>query len=86
MSIIWQVSKNPNTALECSKYDVCSKYLQEHRLTLAFEVVTSVLGDHGDNPKHPYLICELFCQFVVYVWSMSLITVSSLYFSAICCR
>ena len=72
MSIIWQISKNPDTALECSKYDECSKYVQEHRLTLSFEVVTSVLGDHGDNPKHPYLICELFCQFCSIVFGLCL--------------
>eukprot|EP00804_Cyclotella_cryptica_P001973 CCRYP_007402-RA/>CCRYP_007402-RA protein AED:0.00 eAED:0.00 QI:1964/1/1/1/1/1/3/1185/1091 len=39
-----------------SKYDECGDFLEEHRLTLAFEVVSSVLGDHGDVPKHPYLI------------------------------
>ena len=41
-----------------SMYDECGDYLQRHRLTLSFEVVTSVLGDHGDTPKKPYLIRE----------------------------
>lgn len=49
MSLVWETD---------SKYEECSKYVQEHRLTLAFEVVTSVLGDHGDVPKQPYLICK----------------------------
>ena len=49
MSVVWG---------ESSKYEDCSDYLQEHRLTLAFEVITSVLGDHGDVPKQPYLICK----------------------------
>ena len=85
MSIIWQVSKDSNNALECSKYDECSKYLQEHRLTLAFEVVTSVLGDHGDNPKHPYLICEYKTLLSVLRLVINFIIAFSLYSSALRC-
>ena len=39
-----------------SKYYECSKYVEEHRLTLAFELVTSVLGDHGDKPKRDFMM------------------------------
>jgi hypothetical protein len=37
-------------------FQSCSDYIQLHRLTLAFEVVTSFLGDHGDRPKRDFLI------------------------------
>jgi hypothetical protein len=37
-------------------YEACSAYLIQHRYTLSFEVVTSVLGDHGAKPKRDYLI------------------------------
>ncbi|KAG7367632.1 hypothetical protein IV203_030303 [Nitzschia inconspicua] len=37
-------------------YQECSNYLQQHRLTCAFEVVTAVLGDHGQIPKRDFLI------------------------------
>jgi len=37
-------------------YRECSHYVEENRLTLAFEVVTVVLGDHGDRPKRDFLI------------------------------
>ena len=37
-------------------YQLCSRFVQEHRLTLAFEVVTAVLGDHGAVPKRDFLI------------------------------
>lgn len=39
-----------------SKYEECSRVLEESRLTCAFEVVTSVLGDHGDIPNRDFLI------------------------------
>eukprot|EP00980_Cylindrotheca_fusiformis_P002955 scaffold683_cov124-Cylindrotheca_fusiformis.AAC.24 len=45
----------PNGDIE-SRYEECSGFLQENRLTLAFEVVTSVLGDHGDRPKKDFVI------------------------------
>lgn len=38
------------------EYHRCSQFVQEHRLTLAFEVVTAVLGDHGAIPKRDFLI------------------------------
>lgn len=38
------------------KYRECCEYLETHRLTLSFEVVTSILGHHGDIPKRDYLI------------------------------
>jgi len=37
-------------------YQECSDYVQEHRLTLSFEVVTAVLADHGDRPRRDFLI------------------------------
>ena len=37
-------------------YRKCSDYVEKHRLTLSFEVVTSFLGHHGDIPNRDYLI------------------------------
>ena len=39
-------------------YHRCSDYIQQHHLTLAFEVVTSSfwLGDHGQRPHRDYII------------------------------
>jgi uncharacterized protein (UPF0248 family) len=37
-------------------YKACSDFVESNRLTLAFEVVTSVLGDHGARPKRDFLI------------------------------
>ncbi len=37
-------------------YNTCSQYIVQHRLTLSFEVVTSVLGDHGAHPTRDYII------------------------------
>jgi hypothetical protein len=37
-------------------YQKCVAYLQEHRLALAFECVTSFLGHHGDLPKQDYMV------------------------------
>jgi hypothetical protein len=37
-------------------YEKCSAHVQQHRLTLSFEVVTSVLGDHGARPYRDFLI------------------------------
>ena len=38
------------------RYQECSDYVQEHRLTLAFEVVTAILGHHGDIPARDFMI------------------------------
>uniref|UniRef100_A0A7S4SIA2 tRNA ligase phosphodiesterase domain-containing protein n=1 Tax=Ditylum brightwellii TaxID=49249 RepID=A0A7S4SIA2_9STRA len=38
------------------KYKECSSYVLSNRLTLAFEVVTSVLGHHGSIPKKDFLV------------------------------
>lgn len=38
------------------KYDHLSQFLSNRRLNVAFEVVTSVLGDHGDIPNKDFLI------------------------------
>ena len=45
----------PTTALEAN-YQECSDYVQENRLTLSFEVITAILGHHGDIPKRDFLI------------------------------
>jgi len=37
-------------------YQKCSNFVQKHHLTLAFEVVSSVLGDHGGFANRDYLI------------------------------
>jgi hypothetical protein len=34
----------------------CSEYVERNRYTLAFEVVTSFLGDHGDRPNQDFVI------------------------------
>jgi hypothetical protein len=39
-----------------TKYKECIKYVEPHRLTLSFEVVTSVLGHHRDLRKRYFLI------------------------------
>ncbi len=39
-----------------SEYERCSEYLHQNRLTCSFELVTSILGQHGDVPKRDYLI------------------------------
>ncbi|KAL3938289.1 MAG: hypothetical protein SGBAC_006771 [Bacillariaceae sp.] len=39
-----------------TKYDECSQFLKENRLTLSFEVVTAVLGDHGDRPRKDFVM------------------------------
>ena len=38
------------------EFEECSAYVQEHRLTLSFEAVSAVAGDHGDRPKRDFLI------------------------------
>lgn len=38
------------------QFEECSAYVQEHRLTLSFEAVTAVAGDHGDRPERDFLI------------------------------
>jgi hypothetical protein len=40
---------------EVNYYD-CSRYLEQNRLTCCFEVVTAVLGDHGQTPQRDFLI------------------------------
>ena len=37
-------------------YQECSQYVESHNLTLAFELVTAVLGHHGEIPKKDFLI------------------------------
>lgn len=37
-------------------FERCSEYVYNNRLTCSFEVVTSILGHHGDIPKRDYLI------------------------------
>lgn len=66
MELVWGESSIANKKDSISKYCECSDHLQENRITLAFEVVTSVLGDHGDTPKHPYLICTLSFKFLMF--------------------
>ena len=39
-----------------TKYKECSDVVESRRLTLSFEVVTSVLGQHGDIPSRDFLI------------------------------
>ena len=39
-----------------TKYKECSEFIQRNRLTLSFEVVTAVMGDHGDIPNRDYLM------------------------------
>ncbi|KAL7543626.1 hypothetical protein ACHAXR_012913 [Thalassiosira sp. AJA248-18] len=38
------------------EYERCSEFVHQNRLTCSFEVVTSILGHHGDLPKRDYLI------------------------------
>eukprot|EP00977_Amphora_coffeiformis_P010602 scaffold2500_cov176-Amphora_coffeaeformis.AAC.13 len=38
------------------EFEECSAYLEQHRLTLSFEAVSAVTGDHGDRPKRDFLI------------------------------
>ena len=44
-----------NKVLEAN-YLQCSEYVQSNRLTLSFEVVTAILGHHGDIPQRDFLI------------------------------
>ena len=46
------------TVIDTAKelYNTCSQYIVQHRLTLSFEVVTSVLGDHGARPMRDYIL------------------------------
>lgn len=37
-------------------YMQCSEFVEKNRLTLAFEVVTAILGHHGDIPRRDFLI------------------------------
>ena len=47
---------NQNDVAAESKYKVCSDVVESLRLTLSFEVVTSVLGQHGDISNRDFLI------------------------------
>ena len=38
------------------EYKRCSEYIHNNRLTCSFEIVTSILGHHGDLPNRDYLI------------------------------
>lgn len=38
------------------KFEECSAHVEQHRLTLSFEAVSAVTGDHGDRPKRDFLI------------------------------
>lgn len=38
------------------EYHRCSEFIQRRRLTCSFELVTSILGHHGDLPSRDYLI------------------------------
>ena len=49
-----ELSDTTNNLMD--KFDECSTYVQEHRLTLSFEAVTAVTGDHGDRPRRDFLI------------------------------
>lgn len=44
------------TVLSETQYRQCRDYIQRHRLTVAFEVVTAVLGDHGAIPSRDFMI------------------------------
>ena len=50
----WQARDDEKNLLQ--PFDECSDYVQKHRLTLAFEAVTAVTGDHGDRPRRDFLI------------------------------
>ena len=39
-----------------TQYQECSQFLEDRRWTLAFEVVTAVLGDHGDTPNRDFVL------------------------------
>lgn len=50
-------TEDPKEALDGDKmYKQCSDYLEQHRLTLAMELVTAVLGDHGAVPHRDFII------------------------------
>jgi hypothetical protein len=54
----YQNNKNNTKLLQQPEqfYQDCSDYVTAHRLTLAFEVVTAVLGDHGDIPHRDFVM------------------------------
>jgi hypothetical protein len=39
-----------------TQYQECSQFLEDQGSTLAFEVVTAVLGDHGDIPNRDFVL------------------------------
>lgn len=47
---------SPDVDAAKDKFKECSDYVEQHRLTLSFEVVPSILGHHGDIPQRDYLI------------------------------
>ena len=48
----WRTTKEEGIV----RYENCSKYAEERRLTLSFEVVTAVLGDHGATPRRDFVM------------------------------
>ena len=52
----WTTGDDDTVVLAESKYKECSNVVEARRLTLAFEVVTSILGQHGDIPNRDFLI------------------------------
>ena len=51
-----QQQQDGNEDNQEGKYRECSDFVEDNRYTLAFEVVTSVLGHHGDLPSRDFLI------------------------------
>jgi len=52
----WNAHDNHDAIAAESKYKECSDVVESQRLTLSFEVVTSILGQHGDIPNRDFLI------------------------------
>jgi hypothetical protein len=57
MERAWWNSASSTSSKEIgAAYRECSEFVEENRLTLAFECVTSVLGHHGDLPNKDFLM------------------------------
>lgn len=54
--------KCPESKSGDAAYQECSDFVEKHRLTLAFEAVTAILGHHGDLPKKDFLILTAVAQ------------------------
>ena len=52
----WTTGDDDTVVVAESKYRECSNVVEARRLTLSFEVVTSILGQHGDIPNRDFLI------------------------------